>query len=183
VIPFEIRDARAEDAAEIAVIYGHYVRTSSCTFEELPPTVHEIRERIRKVRSGGLPYRVAAQDNSGILGYAYVSPFHIRWGYRYSVENSVYVAAGHGGQGIGTALMTDIIHICTDLGYRQMIAVIGDRANEASIRLHKRLGFRIVGELEAVGLKFQRWIDVIDMQRALGDGVRSIPIANPGKRL
>jgi phosphinothricin acetyltransferase len=181
MIPFEIRDARAEDAAEMAVIYEHYVRSSSCTFEESPPATDEMQERIRKIRSFGLPYRVAVQGGSGIIGYAYVSPYNARRGYRYSVENSVYVAAGHNGRGVGTGLMSDIIRICTDLGYRQMIAVIGDRTNEASIRLHKRLGFRVVGEFEAVGLKFQRWIDVIDMQLALGEGARSIPRDEPGR--
>lgn len=181
MIPFEIRDSTAADAPPIARIYEHYVRTSSCTFEELPPAASEMAARILKVKGAGLPFLVAEQGKAGVVGYAYASPFHQRWGYRYSVENSVYVAAEHSRRGIGTALMRDIIHICTELGYRQMIAVIGDRANEASVRLHQRLGFQAVGERAAVGLKFGRWIDVMDMQLALGDGSRSIPTANPAR--
>jgi phosphinothricin acetyltransferase len=139
--------------------------------------------RMAQIKDAGFPCLVAQRPNTDVIGYAYASPFRPRWGYRYSVENSVYVAAEHVGQGIGTALMRDLIGICTSLGYRQMIAVIGDRANEASIRLHRRLGFKLAGELVAVGLKFGRWIDVIDMQLPLGEGGRSIPAANPANMI
>ena len=130
-----------------------------------------------KVRTAGLPFLVAEGGDGVVVGYAYASAFHPRSAYRYSVENSVYVASDCRRQGIGTALMERLIRRCTELGYRQMVALIGDKENGTSARMHERLGFITVGNLTAIGLKFGRWVDVCEMQLALGDGSRSIPDA------
>ena len=177
-LTLHLREAQLDDMAEVARIYGHYVETSTFTFKEVPPTAEEMRARLRQVKDSGLPWRVAEQEGA-VIGYAYASRFRTRVGYRYSVENSVYIAAGLAKRGVGLALMHDLISDCTALGYRQMMAVIGDSANEASLRLHTRLGFRTVGHEVAIGLKFGRWIDVVQMQLALGDGARSVPTSEP----
>jgi phosphinothricin acetyltransferase len=175
----QLRDASPDDMPEIAHIYAHYVRTSCCTFEEVPPTADEMRARLRQVRDKRLPWRIAERRDGAVVGYAYAAPFRARSAYRFTVENSVYVAAEEAHRGIGMALMQDLIGACAALGYRQMMAVIGDSANEASIRLHARLGFRTIGHEVAVGLKFGRWVDVVQMQLALGDGATSPPSAEP----
>jgi phosphinothricin acetyltransferase len=175
----QLRHASPDDMPEIARIYAHYVRNSCCTFEEVPPTAEEMRARLSLVRDQQLPWRVAERRDSAVVGYAYAAPFRARSAYRYTVENSVYVAAGEARRGIGMALMQDLIGACAALGYRQMMAVIGDSANEASIRLHTRLGFRTIGHEVAVGLKFGRWVDVVQMQLALGQGATSLPGAEP----
>jgi L-amino acid N-acyltransferase YncA len=176
---FHLRDAVADDMAEVARIYAHYVQTSLYTFEEVPPTAEEMRARLQQVRQNGLPWRVVESRDGAVFGYAYAARFRARSAYRYTVENSVYVAADQAQRGAGTALMRDLIRDCTALGYRQMMAVIGDSANEGSIRLHTRLGFRTIGHEVAVGLKFGRWVDVVQMQLALGEGGRAIPAAEP----
>jgi L-amino acid N-acyltransferase YncA len=176
--PFRLRDAAPEDMDAVARIYGHYVRTSVYTFEEVPPTVDEMRTRLGQVRRNGLPWRVA-EAGGDVLGYAYAAPFRARSGYRYTLENSVYVAPEEARRGLGLALMRDLIRLCTAAGYRQMMAVIGDSANAASIGLHARLGFRMVGQELAVGLKFGRWVDVVQMQLALGEGGGAAPGAEP----
>jgi phosphinothricin acetyltransferase len=175
---FQLRDAVLDDAPAIARIYEHYVRTTCFTFEEVAPTPDEISARMGKVIAAGLPYCVA-EGNSAVIGYAYASPFHARSAYRYSIENSVYVASDQRGQGIGSALMERLISRCTALGYRQMVALIGDKGNGTSARLHERLGFKPVGTLSAIGLKFGRWVDVYEMQLALGNGSNSIPASDP----
>jgi phosphinothricin acetyltransferase len=139
--------------------------------------------RMKKILDAGLPYLVAEGTDGSAIGYAYASSFHSRSAYRYSVENSVYVAAEKIGQGIGTALMQQLIRRCSDLGYRQMVALIGDRENGTSAQLHERLGFKPVGNLSCIGLKFGRWVDVFEMQLALGDGGRSIPTGDPARRI
>lgn len=173
-----LRDATADDMPEVARLYGHYVQTSCATFEEAPPTADDMRARLGAIRETGLPWRIAESDGM-LVGYVYASRFRARSAYRYTVENSVYVAPGQVGRGAGMALMRDLIRDCTALGYRQMLAVIGDSANEASLRLHTRLGFRTIGHQVAVGLKFGRWVDVVQMQLALGEGARSVPDAEP----
>jgi phosphinothricin acetyltransferase len=170
-----LRDATQDDAAAIASIYAHYVRTSPATFEETAPDAQEIARRIEAVRSARLPWRLAVDASGEILGYAYASAYRTRSAYRYTLENSVYVPPGLHGFGIGSALMRDLIERCAGLGYRQMLAVIGDSANTASIGLHARLGFTMVGTHRAVGYKFGRWIDVVHMQLALGPGDASTP--------
>jgi phosphinothricin acetyltransferase len=176
---FRLRDAVPGDSPSIARIYGHYVRTTCFTFEELPPTPDEIGARMNKILEAGLPYCVAEGTDGSVVGYAYASSFHSRSAYRYSVENSVYVASDRIGQGIGTALMEHLIRQCSTLGYRQMVALIGDKENGTSARLHARLGFKPVGTLSSIGLKFGRWVDVFEMQLALGDGGQSIPTVDP----
>jgi len=178
-LEIQLRDATADDMPEIARIYGHYVQTSVYTFEEVPPAPEEMRRRWQQLREAALPWRVAETRAGAIVGYAYAARFRARSAYRYTVENSVYIAADQVHRGVGLALMRDLIRDCTALGYRQMIAVIGDSANEASIRLHTRLGFRTIGHQVAVGLKFGRWVDVVEMQLALGQGARSLPDAEP----
>jgi L-amino acid N-acyltransferase YncA len=161
-----IRDARPDDASAIAGIYGPYVLTTAFSFEETPPSAEEMAGRMDKIAAAGLPYLVAQKDGV-VTGYAYASPFHSRSAYRFTVENSVYIAPEQARQGLGTQLMRRLIADCAARGSRQMIARIGDADNIASLRLHQRLGFRPVGELRAVGLKFGRWVDVVEWQLAL----------------
>ena len=170
-----LRDASPDDAHAIAALYGHYVRTSPATFEEQAPDDGEIRARLAAISGAGLPWRVALDANGALAGYAYAALYRSRTAYRYTVENSVYVAPAALCRGIGSALMRDLIARCTHAGYRQMLAVIGDSANEASIRLHAKLGFELIGVHRAVGFKFGRWIDVVHMQLALGDGATTLP--------
>jgi L-amino acid N-acyltransferase YncA len=170
-----IRDARAEDAAAIALIYAHHVRTSPATFEEEPPDAGEMGRRIEHIQAAGLPWRVVIGQDRALAAYAYAAPYRTRSAYRYSLENSVYVSPQHFRRGFGFAVMQDVIDTCARLGYRQMLAVIGDSGNAASIRLHERLGFKPIGIHPAVGLKFGRWVDVVHMQLALGEGAGTIP--------
>ena len=163
-----LRDAAPADEEAIAALYAHYVRTSPATFEEEPPDAAEVGRRMAQIRSAGLPWRVAV-DGERLLGYAYASLYRTRSAYRYTLENSVYVAHDHLREGVASALMRELIDECTRLGFRQMIAVIGDSANERSIRFHEKLGFRMIGTHPALGFKFGRWIDVVHMQLALGD--------------
>ena len=176
---FRLRDATPADMDAVARIYGHYVETSVYTFEEVPPTADEMRGRLSQLRQSGLPWRVAEASQDAVIGYGYAGLFRARSAYRYALENSVYIAHDRARRGIGLALMRDVIRLSAAAGYRQMMAVIGDSANEASIRLHTRLGFRMIGQETAVGFKFGRWIDVVQMQLALGDGDRTAPTADP----
>ena len=169
-----IRDSRDDDVATIAAIYGHHVLHGVASFEERPPSVDEVSRRRGDIVGPGLPYLVAERDGQ-VVGYCYAGLFRPRAGYRYTLEDSVYVAASEVGRGIGRALLRPLLERCSALGYRQMVAVIGGRETVASIRLHERLGFAHVGVLEAVGFKFGRWIDIIMMQRALGPGSGTMP--------
>jgi phosphinothricin acetyltransferase len=175
-----VREATHDDMDVIQSIYAHYVLRTTASFEEVPPTVTQMRARFDAVRGQNLPYLVAEIDNE-VLGYCYAHPFRPRSAYRYTIENSVYVAPFVVRQGIGQALMAELIKRCTALDYRQMIAVIGDSANLSSIALHRRMGFRQEGVLRGVGLKFGRWMDVVIMHRALGDANAAPPHGdNPG---
>jgi L-amino acid N-acyltransferase YncA len=170
------READDGDAAAIAALDGHYVRTSVATFEQEVPSAQDMRRRVRAVQAAGLPWRIALDGEGALLAYAYASPYRTRSAYRYTLESSIYVRHDLARRGIGYLLMRDVIDRCTALGYRQMLAVIGDSANESSIRLHSRLGFTLVGTHPAVGFKLGRWVDVVHMQLALGDGARSPPL-------
>lgn len=173
-----MRDARIKDIAAIQEIYAEHVLTGLASFEEIPPDTAEMEKRMRDIQSRGLPYLVSLSPhpNEGvILGFAYASPFRARSAYRYTVEDSVYVASHAIGGGHGRALLGELINRCTGQGYRQMIAVIGDTANAASIGLHAHLGFVETGSMPAVGFKFGRWVDSVRMQRALGAGSASLP--------
>jgi phosphinothricin acetyltransferase len=163
-----VREARQEDTAAIAEIYGHHVRTGAATFEIELPDRAEIDRRRQEIEAQGLPYFVAEVDGF-VAGYAYAGRFRPRIGYRFTVEDSVYVHPEFVGRGLGQLLLCQLIVACEGRGARQMVVVIGDSVNAASIRLHEKFGFRRVGVLENVGWKFDRWFDVVLMQRALGN--------------
>jgi len=169
-----IRPAEARDIAAIREIYAHHVDHGSASFEERPPDLAEMERRHADVTGRGLPYLVAEVDGA-VAGYAYAAPFRARSAYRYTLENSIYLAPQFQRRGIGAALLAEIIPRCEALGYRKMIAVIGDSANAGSVRLHRRMGFEMVGTLTGVGIKFGRWIDTVYMQRNLGEGSRTVP--------
>ncbi|MGA0530547.1 GNAT family N-acetyltransferase [Hansschlegelia sp. KR7-227] len=174
-----VRDADDADMAAVTAIYEPQVRAGFASFEMTPPTVEEMRGRLASVRALGLPYLVAERQGV-ILGYAYAGPYRARPAYRDTIENSVYVAAEAQGQGVGRALLAELIARCERGPWRQMIAVIGDSANSGSIALHASLGFRHVGTFEAVGFKLGRWLDTVMMQRALGPGADTPPAPRVG---
>jgi L-amino acid N-acyltransferase YncA len=161
-----IRDSILDDLPRIHAIYAHYVLESTASFEESPPTMDELRGRRDNVLHLGLPYLVAEIDGR-VAGYAFASSFRARPAYRYTIEDSVYVDQTAVRSGIGRALMTELIARCRRGPWRQMVAVIGDSANAASIGLHQSLGFTPAGTLRGVGYKFERWIDVVLMQLEL----------------
>lgn len=169
-----IREAGEEDLGAIARIYAHHVNHGLASFEEVAPTIEEWRARRAAVLDSGLPY-LAAELHGEVVGYAYASTYRPRPAYRYTIEDSVYVEAGLRGLGLGSALLAALIERCEAGPWRQMLAVIGDSANASSIALHRRLGFRYVGNFESVGFKLGRWVDTVLMQRALGAGDRSRP--------
>jgi L-amino acid N-acyltransferase YncA len=171
-----LRPSQETDAAAIAEIYGHYVRTSLATFETEPPDAAEIGRRREVVVARGLPHLVAEIDGV-VVGYAYAGPYRPRVAYRFTVEDSVYIHPAHARKGIGRLLLEAVIVACEQGGSRQMIAVIGDTGNVASIGLHRALGFREVGVFRSVGFKFGRWVDTVLMQRPLGAGDGSGPLA------
>ncbi|MGO8915813.1 MAG: N-acetyltransferase family protein [Stellaceae bacterium] len=172
---FRLRDAEDADMAGIAEIYAHHVRFGLGSFEEEPPGVEELQRRRREVLARLLPYLAAIAPDGTVLGYAYAAPYRTRSAYRYSVEDSIYSAPAAGRRGVGQALLAALIERCTTLGYRQMVAVIGDSGNLASIGLHERLGFHRVGLLPAIGYKHASWVDNVLMQRALGSGAAERP--------
>ena len=167
--PIALRAAGADDIATITAIYAYHVRTGTASFELEAPDEAEMLRRWRDVTERGLPYLVAVSGGE-VIGYAYSGPYRPRPAYRFTVEDSIYVRTDAQGRGVGRALLAALIEESTRAGARQMIAVIGDAANVASIRLHAELGFRHVGVLSSVGNKFARWLDVVLMQRALGSG-------------
>ena len=169
-----IRAARASDLPHIRAIYSHYVETSVATFETAQPDLAEMTRRFDGLRARGFPYLVGEIDGE-IVGYAYAGTYRSRAAYDYAVEDSVYVAHDRQGHGIGRTLLSALIERCTALGYRRMVAVIGDSANHASINLHLALGFSHAGVLPSVGYKLGRWVDSVTMQRALGEGDSTPP--------
>jgi phosphinothricin acetyltransferase len=169
-----IRDAGEADFPAVQQIYAHYVRHTHATFEEAPPTVDELRDRWTAIVARGLPYLVADDDGT-VRGFAYASPYRSRSGYRYTVEESVYVATGFGRRGTGAALLGALIARCEAGPWRQMVAVVGGSDNAASIALHTRLGFQPVGTIHAAGFKLGRWADSVLMQRTLGQGSATLP--------
>ncbi len=161
-----IRACEERDMVAVTAIYRHHVLHSPATFEIEPPGIREMMARRARLVQKGFPYLVAEQEGE-VIGYAYAGPYRPRPAYRFTVENSVYVRPGNQRQGIGRRLMTALLAECAQKGFHQVIAVIGDAANEASISLHERLGFHRVGTLRAVGFKFDRWYDSVLMQREL----------------
>ena len=174
-----IRHATPADLPEIQAIYAHHVLHGTGTFEEVPPPVEEITERLEAVLARGWCWLVA-EDATGILGYAYFTQIRERSAYRHCAENAVYVRDDVRGQGVGKALVASLIEEAERRGFRQMIAVIGDSDNVGSIGVHASLGFRQIGTLRSVGCKFGRWLDTVYMQRSLGPGDSTPPPRPPG---
>ena len=164
-----VRDADDADMAAVQRIYAAHVLRGLATFEETAPTVAEMAARRRASLELGLPYLVAEAEGE-VVGYCYAAPYRPRPAYRYTLEDSVYVAEGRGGRGIGSALLGALIARCETGPWRQMLAVIGDSANSASVALHRRHGFTFAGTLLSVGFKLGRWVDTPIMQRPLGRG-------------
>ena len=169
-----VRDATAKDLAAITAIYGEGVLTGTGTFETDPLDAAEMARRIAAVAALGLPWLVAEIDGV-VVGYAYAGPFRTRAAYRYTVEDSIYVLTSAHGRGVGKALLTALIARCEALGVRQILAVIGDSANTGSVALHAACGFQPAGAVSDVGWKFDRWLDVVFMQRSLDAGASAPP--------
>src|SRR6185312_12363067 len=169
-----IRPATDSDMDAVTAIYAHHVLYGVASFETTPPDAAEMRRRRADVLARGLPYFVAA-DGDAVLGYTYASPYRTRAAYANSVENSVYLHPDAIGRGLGTRLLTVLIETCESLELRQIVAIVGDSANIASIRLHEKLGFRRVGVLQSVGYKHGRWLDSVLLQRSLGKGAATPP--------
>lgn len=173
-----LRAAGEADAAALAAIYGHHVLHGFGTFEEVPPTPADMEQRRRAVAGRGLPYLVA-EDAGTVLGFAYAAPFRARAAYRYTVEDSVYVAPHATGRGVGRAALSGVLAACEGAGVRQVVAVIGDSANAGSLGLHRALGFQHAGLGRSFGFKHGRWVDIVWMQKALNGGDATAPDA-PG---
>ena len=170
----QLRPAEPTDLPAIQSIYAHHVLHGLASFEEEPPSVEELARRYRDVIERRLPYLVA-EYGTEIAGYGYCSPYRARSAYRFALEDSIYVRHDMTGRGVGKRLLDELIQRCEGLGYRQIIAVIGDSANQASIGVHAACGFLRVGTLRSVGFKFGRWVDSVYMQRPLGAGDASRP--------
>ncbi|HRF82950.1 MAG TPA: N-acetyltransferase family protein [Pseudoxanthomonas sp.] len=169
-----IRAATPDDVPAITAIYAAEVRDLVNTYEYDPPDAAEMLRRMQDLLAHGFPWLVA-ETGGEIAGYAYAGSYRGRIAYQWTVENSVYVAAGHQGHGVGTALLGRLIDECAARGFRQMIAVIGEPANTASIRLHEKSGFQLVGIFRGIAWKHGRWLDTVQMQRPLGAGAGSPP--------
>jgi L-amino acid N-acyltransferase YncA len=169
-----VRPASPGDLPAIHSIYAHHVLHGLATFEEEPPSVEELERRFCDVTGRRLPYLVAETDGV-IAGYGYCAPYRPRSAYRYTLEDSIYVRHDMTGRGVGRRLLEQLIRSCEGLGYRQMIAVIGDSANAGSIAVHAACGFLRVGTLRSAGFKFGRWVDSVFMQRPLGPGDATRP--------
>jgi phosphinothricin acetyltransferase len=169
-----IRPASPADIPAITRIYADAVQHGTASFELEPPDQAEMARRLHTLLDGGYPYIVA--EIGGVLaGYAYAGPYRPRPAYRYSVEDSIYIDPGALRKGVGRALLERLIVECQRRGYRQMIAVIGDSTQTPSIELHRAAGFRMIGNIENVGYKFDRWLDSVLMQRPLGPGATTKP--------
>lgn len=169
-----IRPAAPADIPAITRIYAHAVNHGTASFELDPPNEPEMTRRMKALLDGGFPY-IAAEIGGALAGYAYAGPYRTRPAYRFTVEDSIYVDPRAHRRGIGRVLLTRLIEEAERRGFRQMIAVIGDSANAASVEIHRTLGFRMVGSFENVGFKFNRWLDSVLMQRELGQGARTTP--------
>ena len=164
-----IRPATTEDVPAIAAIYAHHVLHGTGTFEEEPPAPDEVATRLARVQARGWPWLVAEDDAGAVLGYAYAAQLRDRAAYRFACEDSIYVREDARGRGIGAALLDALLAASAAAGFREMFAVIGDSANAGSIALHARAGFAQVGLWRRVGFKFGRFLDVVHMQKRLGE--------------
>jgi L-amino acid N-acyltransferase YncA len=169
-----IRNAALTDIPAITRIYAHSVNHGTASFELEAPDEAEMAQRMKSLLDGGFPYLIA-EIESVIAGYAYAGPYRPRRAYRFSVEDSIYIDPAAQRRGLGRALLERLMEECERRGFRQMIAVIGDSAQTPSIELHRALGFRLIGNVENVGYKFDRWLDTVLMQRALGPGATTKP--------
>lgn len=174
----QIEPAIPADAAQLAEIYGHHVLHGTASFEQVPPTLTEMTERLAKVQAAGAPWLVARSGEGEVLGYAYASQFRDRPAYRFACENSVYIRDDRRGAGIGRALLALLIVEAERAGFRQMIAVIAG-AQPASVRLHAACGFTEAGRMRSVGRKHGQWLDTYYMQRPLGLGDSIAPEIEP----
>jgi L-amino acid N-acyltransferase YncA len=173
-VTLQLRPATPADIPAITAIYAVEVRELVNTYEYEVPSEAEMAQRMADITERGFPYLVAIIDGK-VGGYAYANSYRARIAYQWTVENSVYVDARYQGRGIGSALMQALIDDCTARGFRQMVAVIGEPTNTASINLHERFGFELVGVFRGLGRKHGRWLDTVQMQRALGDGANTPP--------
>jgi L-amino acid N-acyltransferase YncA len=169
-----IRPSTADDVAAVTAIYGWHVRHGTGTFEIDPPSLEDMARRRDDVLVKGLPFLVL-EDGGELCGYAYANQFRPRPAYRFCLEDSVYLAADKAGRGYGRLLLSELLARCEAAGARQMLAVIGDSQNAGSIGVHRALGFAQTGTIEAAGWKFDRWLDVVVMQRHLGPGAATAP--------
>jgi phosphinothricin acetyltransferase len=170
-----IRPAVLSDLPAITRIYAHAVTHGTASFELEAPSEAEMRRRMEALLAGRFPYIVAELDGA-VAGYAYAGPYRARPAYRFTVENSIYVAPEMHRRGIGKVLLQALIEVATTRGFRLMIAVIGDSNQAASIGIHKALGFQDAGVFRNVGYKFGRWLDTVHMQLPLGDGATTPPV-------
>lgn len=178
----EVRDAIAQDIPALTAIYAHHVLHGYGTFEFVPPGVSEFEGKWRGIRDLGLPFLVA-ESADGIVGYAYASTFRPRPGYRYTIEDSVYIRDDQRGRGVGTALMAPLLIRCEAIEARQVVAVIGDSLNAGSIGLHRKFGFSHSGTVRSAGFKLGRWVDICMMQKALNGGDETLPPAQGAWKL
>ncbi|MGE0765826.1 MAG: N-acetyltransferase family protein [Hyphomicrobiaceae bacterium] len=174
MVDFVIRNANLADLPAITAIYQVAVREGLASWEYDPPDEAEMCRRFEAIQAAGYPYLVAERAGR-VLGYSYASAYRPRPGYRFTVENSVYVATDAQRGGVARALLEELIDRCTAAGFRQMVAVIGDSANAPSIRLHRSLGFTFAGVIHSIGWKLGRWLDGVYMQRPLGPGDTAPP--------
>ena len=170
-----IRPSRDDDLPAIARIYGHHVLHGTGTFETTPPTEAEMAARRADVLGKGLPWLVVEGDDGQVLGFAYGNWFKPRPAYRFSVEDSIYLAPEAAGQGLGRALLAELLATLERVGVRKVMAVIGDSANAGSIGVHRALGFEPVGTVKSCGWKFGRWLDIVLMEKTLGAGDTTPP--------
>ena len=170
-----VRASQPLDLPAITAIYRYHVLHGTGTFETDPPSLAEMSQRREGVLEKNLPWLVAEAEDGTILGYAYANWFKPRPAYRFSAEDSIYVAEEARGQGIGRLLLQALCHECESAGVRKLIAVIGDSANAGSVGVHRAAGFTPVGTLSNVGWKFNRWLDVVMMEKPLGEAASTAP--------
>jgi L-amino acid N-acyltransferase YncA len=172
-----IRTAHTRDAVAIVAIYAEHVRTGTASFDTVPRSITATETKVVEISAKGWPFLVAEREGE-ILGYAYANQFRDRPAYSFACENSIYVRADCVGQGVGAELLRALVDAATDIGFRQMIAVVGG-GEPASVALHAKLGFRHAGTMRSVGRKLGRWLDTVYMQRELGEGDSAPPVDEP----
>ena len=164
---YSIREAVPEDLPHVREIYNYYVTNSTVTFDDKPMTLRAWRSKYEHIRKANMPFLVAESPNGQILGYTLVAPWSAKAGYRYTVENSIYLGPAATGKGLGTPLLEALVNKCREAGIREVIAVIADQGADASIHMHEKLGFKEVGRMGRVGFKFGRWLGTVTMQKSL----------------